>query len=172
MSVDRLLLERVAHDAGIDPVLVQAVVLQESGGNPFAYRPEPRFRYFVDAKTGRPFRAVSPDELASKVAPPDFPTLAGTREQEWWGQQASWGLCQLMGALAREQGFRGPYLPELCDPETNLTLGCRVLAGALAWAHGDIIRALGSYNAGRGGAQSEAGQTYAKQVVTRMAELD
>jgi hypothetical protein len=171
MTVDLLLLQRIAQARAVEPRLLQAVMLQESGGKPFAYRPEPHFRYFVDCRTGRPFREVSPDELASKIAPPDFPTLAGCREQEWWGQQASWGPLQVMGAVAREQGFRGPYLVELCDPETNLTIGAQLLHEALAWANGDESVALGSYNAGRGGARSEAGQRYARSVLTLRARL-
>jgi len=45
---------------------------------------------------------------------------------ELLGQQTSWGLMQIMGATARERGFRG-WLTELCDPATNLEWGCRHL---------------------------------------------
>lgn len=171
MTADLLLLARTAQTLGVEPRLLQAVMLHESGGNPFAYRPEPRYRWFVDCRTGRPFREISQDEIGSKVAPPDFPCLAGSREQEWWGQQASWGCCQLMGAVAREHGFKGPYLPELCDPATNLALACQVLTAALSWARGDEALALGRYNAGPGGAASQAGQDYAHAVLKIRARL-
>jgi len=41
-------------------------------------------------------------------------------------QRTSWGLMQIMGAVARERGFRG-WLTELCDPAVNLEWGCRHL---------------------------------------------
>jgi len=149
-----------------------ALALHESGGGyVFAYRPEARYPWFVDCRTGRPFRPVSPDEVASKIAPPDFPYLAGSRNQEWWAQQASWGLCQVMGAVAREQGFRGKYLGALYDPLTNLIYGAKVLAGHLAWAHGDERVALGAYNAGRGNANGAKGQEYAATVLDQLRGL-
>lgn len=112
----------------LPPELVLAVCRVESSLNPWAYNPEPGYRWVVDCRTGRPFRALTPAERTSAEPPPDFPMLAGDRDQEWWGQRASWGLMQIMGALAREIGFRGPYLPELCDPMLNLSLGCRHLS--------------------------------------------
>jgi len=41
-------------------------------------------------------------------------------------QRTSWGLMQIMGAVARERGFRG-WLTELCDPQANLEWGCKHL---------------------------------------------
>lgn len=165
---DVTLLRQIAELHRLNPALVLALVEQESGGNPWAWRPEPRYRYFVDCRTGKPFRPVPPDERASKIAPADFPYFKGGREQEWWGQQASWGLMQLMGAVARELGFRGPYLPEVCDPKTNLELGCRLLASLVRWADGEMSVALGAYNAGRGNARGAIGAAYAEKVLTRM----
>lgn len=158
----------IAPISGLSVTLVLAVIEQESGGNPYAYRPEPRYRYFVNCKTGKPFRGLTPDEIASKIAPPDFPSLAGSRNQEWWGQQASFGLGQIMGAVAREQGFSGPYLTALCDPVTNIELCCRILASAMRWSGGNVRLALGSYNAGRGNAAGTAGRAYAEKVLTRV----
>ncbi len=160
-----------ARAHGLDPLVVEALVLQESSGNPYAWRPEPAYRYLVDCRTGLPFRACSPDELRSTIAPPDFPTLAGTRDQEWWAQRASLGLCQIMGAVAREQGFREPYLLALCEPATNLRIGCQILKGHLEWARGDLTLALAAYNAGRAGAMRGGGRAYADQVLARYARL-
>jgi soluble lytic murein transglycosylase-like protein len=159
---------RTAPISGLPVGVVLALIEQESTGNPWAYRPEPRYRYFVNVKTKRPFRDLSPDEIASKIAPPDFPYLAGSRNQEWWGQQASFGLTQIMGAVAREQGFDGPYLTALCDPVTNIEMCCRILASALRWSGGNVRLALGSYNAGRGGASSAVGRAYAEKVLARV----
>lgn len=107
--------------------LVTALIAVESGGDPWAWNPEPHYRWLWDVKKNMPFRAVTPREIASEKPPADFPSLGGDRDQEWWGQQASWGLMQVMGAVAREHGFAGLYLPELCDAETNIEHGCRHL---------------------------------------------
>lgn len=155
----------------LDPDLVEALVIIESAGNPYAWNPEPRYRYLVDARTGQPFRELTAAELASKVPPGDFPTLAGDRDQEWWGQQVSWGLMQLMGALARELGFRGPYLPELTRVDVNLRLGCQHLATLLRWANGDERQAVAAYNSGRGGWAAAAGQAYVDKVFSQRAQL-
>jgi soluble lytic murein transglycosylase-like protein len=108
-------------------VLVEAIVLVESGGDPNAYNPEPRYAYFWDVHTNLPFRKLTNKEVDSKTPPPDFKCLAGDPDQEWWAQQASWGLMQIMGAVARENGFIEPFLPELADPGKNLYIGCKYL---------------------------------------------
>lgn len=144
-------LDEIATAHAIDPVLVTALTRVESDGNPWAWNPEPKYRYFWDVSRRAPFRAVQPDELLAKTPPPDFPTLRGDRDQEWWGQQASWGLMQIMGGVARERGFIGPYLTELCDPTVNLTYGCAYLATLLVWSHGNLRQALAAYNGGKGG---------------------
>lgn len=155
----------------LDPRMVEALVMVESGGNTFAWNPEPKYRYLWNLRTKQPFRSLTADELASKEPPPDFPASAGDRDQEWWGQQASWGLMQLMGALARERGFMGPYLPQLCDPQLNLQIGCRHLRNLLEWSDGHTGKALGAYNAGRGGWNSAAGLAYSGKVFKRMEQI-
>lgn len=119
----------------IDPNLIIAIVWQESAGVPWAYRPEPRYRWLWDVKADKPFRKVSDQEIESENAPEDFCCLTGSRNQEWWAQQASWGLMQIMGACAREQNFKGPYLTELCDPYVNLEFGIKHL-WQYAFQHG------------------------------------
>ena len=109
--------------------LVIAMIQVESGGDESAWNPEPRYRWFWNVKTNAPFRALTDAEVAGKEPPRDFPALAGDRDQEWWAQQASWGLMQVMGAVARERGFIGKYLPELVRrPELCVHLGCAHLA--------------------------------------------
>ena len=155
---------RSAADAhGLDPDLVEAVVIKESSGNSWAWNPEPKYRYLWDVRTGKPFRALSGTEIASETPPPDFPTLAGDRDQEWWGQTASWGLMQTMGSVARERGFTGAFLTALCEPQTGLRYGCLHLAHLLSWAKGDRSKALSAYNAGF--APSAQGAAYATAVL-------
>lgn len=157
-------IETAAEARALDPDLIEALVEQESAGDQNAWNPEPKYRYFWNVRTGRPFRRVSELEVAAKFPPRDFPTLAGDPDQEWWGQQASWGLTQIMGAVAREHGYTGKYLPALCsDVAVNLAIGVEHLAGNIKWAaalyvgleSGRLASAtragLAAYNGGRGG---------------------
>ena len=116
-----------AGKAGLPPELVRAVIQTESCWNPWAWNPEHQYRWYWNVKTRRPFRTLSQSEVESERPPHDFETLAGDPDQEWWGQSASWGLMQVMGAVARELGFRGDYLPNILLPELNIALGCQQL---------------------------------------------
>lgn len=152
LTTHRAAIEQAAHAHRLPSDLVTAIVWQESHGNTGAWNPEPRYRWFWDVRLNRPFRTVSGVEVAKKFPPADFPTLAGDRDQEWWAQQASWGLMQIMGAVAREHGCRNSYLTDLCRlPDLNVALGCKHLAQLLAWADGDVGRALAAYNGGKAG---------------------
>ena len=160
-----------AGEAGLDGRLVAAVVQVESGGNEYAWNPEGHYRWFWNVYTKTPFRVLTDVERGSKYPPTDFPCLAGDRDQEWWGQSASWGLMQVMGAVAREQGFLGPYLTELVHPIVNLEYGCAVLAKRIRWAKGNEARGVAAYNAGPGGALSPVGIAYAEKVLRAKAAL-
>lgn len=158
---------------GLAPVLIAGVVLTESGGDQSAWKPEGHYRYLVDVRTRRPFRRLTNAEIASEQAPADFRALAGHPDQEWWAQQASWGLMQVMGGVARELGYTRPYLGRLLvDIDDNLELGCRLLAGHVAWAGGDLDRALRAYNGGRGGADSPKTAPYPMKVRTNQVAIE
>ena len=165
-SQHRAEIERCAATHKVDPDVIEAMVWQESGSNTFAWNPEPRYRYFWNVKQGKPFRSVNGAETAAKVPPADFTSIGGDSDQEWWGQQASWGLLQIMGAVAREQGFRGVYLVELSQPTLNLDIGCRFFAGLMKWAKGDTWQAVAAYNGGRGNWHGAAPQAHAAKVRT------
>jgi len=137
-----------ARLAGLPAEYALAVVSVESGGQQWAYNPEPRYRYLWDVAAGKPFRALTPAELASRFPPDDFRAPPGADpDAEYWGQSASWGLMQIMGAVARERGFRGQFLPALCDPLENLRIGCRVLFSCFE-RFGKAPAAIAAYNAG------------------------
>lgn len=162
------LITDIATIHGVDPILVEAVVVKESSGNTFAWNPEPRYRYLWDVRKSRPFRQMTPKEASSAFPPLDFPAFRGDPDQEYWGQRASWGLLQIMGAVAREYGFKRPYLTELTDPRVNLDIGVKHLNARLQWAGGDVIVGLAGYNAGTAGGASGAKQRagrYPEQVV-------
>ncbi len=147
--------------------LIDAIVTIESAGEPYAYRPEPTYRYLWDVRLRRPFRICTDAEIASETAPRDFPSLAGHRNQEWWAQQASWGLMQVMGAVARERGLMAPYLPELTDAATNIEIGCAHLshlADRFLVDHGwdGVIAAYNTGGPGHG--PGSAGEAYVRRV--------
>lgn len=109
-------------------VLVQAIIDVESGGDPCAFRTEPHYRWFWDCGRERPFRKVTDAEVDNAAAPKDFdhyPEICSV-DTEWLGQQCSWGPMQVMGAVARERGFDGPF-PELCRFDDGVYWGCRHL---------------------------------------------
>jgi soluble lytic murein transglycosylase-like protein len=130
------LARQIAQRHGLDPTLVCAIVEQESAWNPWAMRYEPAFR-----------QRYVPGNLAATEAT---------------ARAFSWGLMQVMGQVAREHGCRARYLSELCDPETALDIGCRVLSAKLDQAGGDLRRALLLWN---GGGRPE----YADEVLARVA---
>jgi soluble lytic murein transglycosylase-like protein len=67
---------------------------------------------------------------------------------------------QVMGQVARETGFEGPFLSALCDPEQSLTLGCQLLRKKFDAHGGDCTRALLAWNGG-------ANAAYPAQVLAR-----
>jgi hypothetical protein len=145
-------IELIAQAHGLNPELVRAIVMVESSGEPSAWNPEQRYRYFWDVRLWKPFRSVTDAENASEFPPSDFRSLAGDADNEWWAQQASWGVMQVMGAVAREQGCREPYLTVLCrDAEIGLLYGCRVLQSHLRWSKGVVDQAVAAYNGGHAG---------------------
>lgn len=115
----------IAAKHEIDPALVMAVCHHESGNwKPYAIRFEPGFY----------------DHYISSM------TLLTTTEKSL--RAHSFGLMQIMGQTAREFGFYGDYLTELCDPAVGIEFGCRKLAKCLKNHNGVIHDALLQYNGG------------------------
>lgn len=119
-----------ANRYGLDVALLKGLVAQESRGNPLAYRPEPGYRWLWGIKPHqRPLRK-----------PKDMPP-----ETEIDGQKRSWGLCQIMGATAREHGF-GAWYPKLCEPMAGVMWGARYLRWCMEHVGFDPVKALKKYN--------------------------
>jgi soluble lytic murein transglycosylase-like protein len=133
------LAKQVANAHQLYPELVCGLVEQESNWNPWALRYEPDFMR----------QYVAPLFTTNKIS--------GT---EAYARAFSWGLMQLMGQTAREAGFAGASLAELCDPTTNLEFGCRIFARKLAAAEGNAERALLLWNGG--GNKAYPGQVMAR----------
>jgi soluble lytic murein transglycosylase-like protein len=139
-------IELAAEEHGVDADLLEALVLTESDGLTNAYRYEPAFfrRYLADKK-----------EWASK----------NPRRVS-----ASYGLCQVMFPVAMELGFIGE--PEdLFSPVVGLEYGAKKLAAELAWANGEVDKALGAYNGGRGNFDGEAPKRYVTRVKANLLRV-
>jgi soluble lytic murein transglycosylase-like protein len=114
-SVNLDIIKTLSEKYQIPYGLVRALIEQESGNNLYAMRSEPSYRYLWDAPKGKPFRALNNTEANSALPPADFRAVTGSRLTEWQGQRTSWGPLQLMGAVARELGFRD-FFPALAGP--------------------------------------------------------
>jgi hypothetical protein len=97
-----------AGNHGHDPLLVVALVYIESGGNTWALRYERDYRWLYDVEHF-------------------VRTLRLHPETERTQQRTSWGLLQVMGAVARERGCLDPYLSVLCQPAKGLEYALRQL---------------------------------------------
>jgi soluble lytic murein transglycosylase-like protein len=144
-----------ADKQGLDRDFVSAIISAESSWNPWVVRHEPLYTYLY-----------CPRECASKFGIPSATT-------ETFMQKTSFGLMQVMGAVAREAGF-DRWLTELLQPEIGLQYGCMHLKKQLARYGGDEMKAAASYN--HGSAQMTSGrlfvnQWYVDRVHAKLLEL-
>lgn len=123
----------MAEKNGLPIAIVPAICEVESGWNTYAMRYEPAFaaRYINGRNVAHPREGCS-------------------RLTEELGLATSWGLMQVMGQTARELGFDGPYLAELCEPDVGMTYGCLLLAQKMKLYHRDygLGGVIAAYNAG------------------------
>jgi len=98
-----------ATQYSLPPELITAIALEESSMNPWEARFEPAF-------------------LSRYIRPNVQHWGTCSLETERNFRATSFGLMQIMGEDAREKGFTGPFLTQLCDPETGLDYGCKELA--------------------------------------------
>lgn len=176
MTIDILVLNAIKKYSALHSLpfqFVQAMVMQESGGNQWRWNPEPKYRYLVNAVTKAPFRRLTAAEIASEIPPADFPRCPGVGEDvdaEWWGQQASWGAMQVMGAVAREAGFKDSFT-KLCDLETGIDSGCRhlrILAKRFQVQYG-WQGVAAAYNTGQPESRTGAGLVYVTHLANKGA---
>lgn len=119
----RATIKSIARDFDLPWELIEAFATVESSLNPWALRYEPQYKYLylLDNRS-----QLSPTERV--------------------GQMCSWGLMQVMGAVAREYGFKG-YFPQLCDPVVGLRYGCLHVTKFRA-KYGQWSDVIAAYNAG------------------------
>jgi soluble lytic murein transglycosylase-like protein len=119
--------DRYAQQYALPTPLILAMIDVESAGSPWATRYEPHYRYCWDVAARKPL-TLSRVEAAAPGAPSGFPSFRySSADTEWAHQRTSWGLMQVMGAVAREYGLTHP-LPTLCRPDRGIEYGCRHLA--------------------------------------------
>ena len=120
----------------IDPIFLACLVMLESGGNSNVIRYEPQFRY-----------TFSVNELAGVLLNCSQPTMEVM-------QKTSWGLMQVMGAVAYELGLgaekelKDKWPTALLAPSVGMDYGCRHLKNKMN-KYGDAPHTLyASYNGG------------------------
>lgn len=143
MNSDTLsIIHSVAAIHGIDPDLLAALVMEESRGDQWDVRYEPRWKHFV-----------TPEVFAKR--------LGISVETEKRLQAMSWGPAQVMGAVARQHGFTLELTRLSADPALALKYSCMHLAwlNQRCLSEADLIA---SYNGGWG-ALKKAGDRYSNQ---------
>src|ERR1700741_1600143 len=100
------------------PEIVCGICDKESTWNPWAIRYEPGF-------------------LREYVEKLKLKSLTETT-----ARSISWGVMQVMGDEARERGFTGQFLSELCDPAMGIEYGCRALQHRMAMHAGNLETSL------------------------------
>jgi soluble lytic murein transglycosylase-like protein len=139
----------MAKKHGLDPALVCAICEQES--DPDGSGPKPWNPWAMRYEAAFFRKYVAPLFTAGKIG-----------VTEAWARAFSWGLMQVMGQTAREHGFDGKFVSELCDPAVGLEIGCHILVHKLAVKHGEVGAALLAWNGG-------ANASYDDQVLARVA---
>jgi soluble lytic murein transglycosylase-like protein len=142
----RDLVEATAGGHGLDPNLVEAIVIAESSGHTDAFRFEPGFyRRYLEGKPE--FVGMNPRRVSS-----------------------SYGLMQVMYTTAQQYGFTD-HPEALFVPMTGLQYGCLHFKRLLAWAKGDTRKALAAYNGGQGNYSATDPQRYASKVLKLHASV-
>ena len=122
-----------AENQGIDPRYFAAIVWQESGGYPFANRYEPGFyAKYIDGKS----RELLGGYWSRKISE--------TTERK--DRTTSFGLIQIMGQVARENGVKCESLTELVKPMFNLEIGAKHFRKLLNRNEGSYRHALIRWN--------------------------
>ena len=137
--------KEVADGSGIPWEVVYAICLTESSGNEFAIRHEKHYRWIHGE---------------------------GLTPGEFIGQKTSWGLMQIMGAVAREYGYTDQF-SGLWDPYENIRYGIKHLR-KLKERNGTWPHAIAAYNAGspRMKDGKYENQQYVDKVLARWSEIE
>lgn len=127
MDLDERALEDICSYYDIVPALVKAIIKTESDFVNYAVRYEPNYKWLYN--------------------PQDFYKLNNiSLDTETILQKCSFGLMQIMGAVAREYGFKDNLL-KLTIPEVGIEYGCKHLKKFIT-KYNNIPDAISAYNQG------------------------
>lgn len=147
-------IQSVSETERVPAKILAAIVQTESSGNRFAVRFEPGYKYLYGTKE---------NAIDNRV----------TEATETVMQMTSWGYCQIMGAVARELGLKGPIF-QLLEPEVNLRY-CAALLKRLARKYSQRNDIIAAYNAGSAIRSMDGrykNQAYVDRVNGYLADLE
>lgn len=127
---------------------VESIITVESGWNPYAIRFEANYQWLY--------------------TPQKFLNHNNSYATEMTAQKFSWGLGQIMGALAREQGHTG-LLTELLNPELNVKHIC-IRLEKLRSISQDPLTVFAMYNGGPGARKKLEGKFVNQAYVDKVSE--
>lgn len=156
----RQLIHRICRERRIDPILVEAIVWQESNYNPYAVRFEKE--YYENNSRNETIKCL-------KKYNPHLSILCSvhTERMSW---ATSWGLMQVLGETARRLGFIGAFMAGLCDPSEGIEWGIRYLQKQITRYDSDVIKAISAYNAGKTW-DDPLQHEYVQDVINKMVAL-
>ena len=128
-------IESAAHAHGLPAALLAGVIQEESCFVPWATRAEPAYA------RNHTVRRLAARWSATHQNTPNAYT-------ELLDRSRSYGLTQVMGETAREQGFAAPYLASLYLPRNAIEHGAILLKRLLLRYHDDTLSAISAYNQG------------------------
>jgi hypothetical protein len=128
-------IDSAARKHGLPPSLLAAFIQEESAFNQWATRVETHYlrkkKVIAEARRwSRKFKGIP------------------TEQTELYARSSSWGLMQVMGQVAREQGFDRQFLQELISPINSIDEGAKLLVKNLKRYKGDTLSAISAYNQG------------------------
>jgi hypothetical protein len=136
-------IEHVADSFALPPSLLAGIIQEESRFEPWAARVEPHYKRKSIVQAG------------SRNWSKRYRNLP-TYETELDDRSRSFGLMQVMGQLAREQGFAGRYLSEMHLPMNAITHGAKRFRELLDRYRGDTLSAISAYNQGNNRKRGES----------------
>jgi soluble lytic murein transglycosylase-like protein len=137
-----------ATQFNIDPRLLCAIATVESGWNTFAVRYEPAWEYIFQPKAFAEKNRITVDTEVQL-------------------QKFSYGLCQIMGAVARENGLFAE-IHRLLEPETGLFYGAKLLRKLCDRYPDSIQDVMSAYNAGHPRRDPKTGLYFNQDYVNRV----
>jgi soluble lytic murein transglycosylase-like protein len=128
-------IERAANEQHIPAALIAGIIQEESRFDAWAERVELAYQKNVRV------RHAAAKWAGEHANTPSYQTELTDRSR-------SMGLMQVMGEVAREQGFTARYLSQLFEPAHSIAEGSKLLRTLLDRYPGDTLAAISAYNQG------------------------